>query len=85
MTAHSAKGLEFPVVFLFGAESTAVPERIDCASEEDANRARVLFVAMTRATGLLYVTYTRPNLLIDRAHGLECCELKRFPEDFPRA
>jgi hypothetical protein len=85
MTAHSAKGLEFPVVFLFGAEATAVPECMDSAPEEDANRARVLFVAMTRATDLLYVTYTRPNLLIDRAHGLQCCDLKRFPEDLSQA
>lgn len=82
MTAHSAKGLEFPVVFLFGGEATAVPENLADATDEEANRARVLFVATTRATDLLYVTYTRPNLLIDRAQHLPWAEVRRYPDDY---
>ena len=84
MTAHSAKGLEFAVVFLFGAEANPLPECLADADEEESNRARVLFVAMTRATDLLYVTYTRPNLLMERAQASPWAELKRYPDDFAK-
>ena len=82
MTAHAAKGLEFAVVFLFGGEATKVPENLADAGDEEANRARVLFVAMTRATDLLYVTYTRPNLLVERAQDLSWSDVQRYPDDY---
>lgn len=83
LTVHAAKGLEFPVVFLFGAEAIPVPETFQGASEAEANWARVLYVGMTRATDLLYVTYTRSNRLVDRAAKLkDWCELRSYPDDF---
>ena len=61
-------------VFLFGVE--AVP-----AGQE--SRSRVAFVGMTRATDLLYLTYTRMNPLLDRAtKAPELCEFRSWPDDF---
>ena len=83
LTVHAAKGLEFPVVFLFGAEAISIPESLEEATALEANWARVLYVGMTRATDLLYVTYTRANRIVDRAAALkEWCELRSYPDDF---
>jgi hypothetical protein len=83
LTVHSAKGLQFPVVFLFGLEALDVPSAIVPATEEQANRMRVAYVGMTRAENLLYVTYTRSNPIIDRVTTLgECAEFQIYPEDY---
>lgn len=58
MTVHSAKGHEFPVVFLFGLE--ALPS-FDATKEESVRRGRVGFVGATRAKDQLLITYTRDN------------------------
>ena len=58
MTIHSAKGLEFPVVFVAGMEEGIFPHR---AHEGDAEsieeERRLAYVAITRAEGRLYLTY----------------------------
>ena len=65
MTMHSAKGLEFKVVFVVGATDGQFVPRDDWTLEgeelEDylARERRLLYVAMTRARDLLYVTYSR--------------------------
>lgn len=83
MTVHSCKGLEFPVVFIFGLEALRVPDSLVEASTEEANRTRVAYVGMTRAQDLLYLTYTRTNPVIDRALGLgKWAEFHSYPEDF---
>jgi hypothetical protein len=83
LTVHSAKGLEFPVVFLFGVEALRVPESIEDAEVEEANFTRVAYVGMTRAKDLLYLTYTRPNVIVRRCLELaEDAVFKRFPDDF---
>jgi DNA helicase-2/ATP-dependent DNA helicase PcrA len=60
MTAHSAKGLEFPVVFLVGMEEGIFPHaassRDDLAIEEER---RVCYVGMTRAMERLTLTWAR--------------------------
>jgi hypothetical protein len=82
-TAHSCKGMEFSVVFLFGIEALDVVTDIEGADVEHANRARVGYVAMTRAQDLLFLTYTRPNAIIDRALDLhDWAETKVYPTDF---
>ncbi|TNC16608.1 hypothetical protein FHE66_14625 [Georgenia sp. 311] len=58
MTVHSAKGHEFPVVFLFGLEALPSFEPDDI---ESLRRARVAFVGATRAKDQLMITYTRDN------------------------
>lgn len=83
LTVHAAKGLEFSIVFLFGAEAIPIPKRFQDAAEAEANWARVLYVGMTRATDLLYVTYTKMNQIVERAAALKAwCELRSYPDDF---
>jgi hypothetical protein len=83
LTVHSAKGLEFPVVFLFGVEALRVPESLEDAEVAEANFTRVAYVGMTRAKDLLYLTYTRPNVIVRRCLELaENAVFKRFPDDF---
>ena len=57
-TIHSAKGLEWPVVFIPGCYEGSIPHsRCDDTDEE----RRLLYVAMTRAMGLLYMSCPRKN------------------------
>ena len=58
-TLHSAKGLEFPVVFLVDAVEGNMPHR-KAATEEDIQEERRLFyVGMTRAKDKLYLYYAK--------------------------
>ncbi len=62
MTLHSAKGLEFPVVFVMAVEEGILPhERSlhDGKGEEKEEERRLLFVGMTRAMKQLYLTHAR--------------------------
>lgn len=59
MTAHASKGLEFPCVFIIGAEEGLFPHAnaIECNNDEAIEEERRLFyVAMTRAKEQLYIT-----------------------------
>jgi DNA helicase-2/ATP-dependent DNA helicase PcrA len=61
MTLHSAKGLEFPVVFVLGVEQNLLPHERALESgelKELEEERRLLFVGMTRAQQLLYLTRT---------------------------
>ena len=59
MTIHSAKGLEFPVVFLSGLEEGIFPGMRSMNSDEDIEEERRLcYVAVTRAKKRLYITKT---------------------------
>ena len=64
MTLHSAKGLEFPVVFITGFEEGIFPHSRSLNSEEELEEERRLcYVGMTRAKERLYLTYAwRRNL-----------------------
>ncbi|MDS0526050.1 UvrD-helicase domain-containing protein [Clostridium sp. SHJSY1] len=57
MTIHSAKGLEFPVVFMVGMENGLFPSVTDMDKEDQMEEARRLcYVAITRAKEILYMT-----------------------------
>jgi DNA helicase II / ATP-dependent DNA helicase PcrA len=60
---HSAKGLEFPVVFIAGLEETILPHRKSADTDEDLEEERRLFyVGITRAMKELYLTHTRQRI-----------------------
>lgn len=64
MTMHSAKGLEFPVVFMSGVEEGVFPSSL---SNQDLQKIqeerRLCYVGMTRAMSKLYITYAETRRL----------------------
>ena len=64
MTLHSAKGLEFPVVFLVGMEQGLLPHNrtLNDPLEIEEER-RLCYVGITRAQEQLFLTYTRERRL----------------------
>ncbi|MBR2869231.1 MAG: UvrD-helicase domain-containing protein [Clostridia bacterium] len=65
MTVHSAKGLEFPVVFLAGMEETIFPSDLAAAGDpsEIEEERRLAYVGITRAKQNLYLTRARMRIL----------------------
>lgn len=57
MTLHSAKGLEFPVVFMVGLEDGLFPSSRSDAEEDIEEERRLAYVGMTRAREQLFLTY----------------------------
>jgi DNA helicase-2/ATP-dependent DNA helicase PcrA len=81
MTLHSAKGLEFPVVFLTGMEEGLFPHQrsltdLDGLEEE----RRLCYVGMTRAMRQLYLSYAEQR----RLHGVDSYgQASRFVREIP--
>ncbi|OLB08338.1 MAG: hypothetical protein AUH14_01330 [Candidatus Rokubacteria bacterium 13_2_20CM_69_15_1] len=80
MTLHSAKGLEFPVVFLTGMEEGVFPHArsMDSVDEIEEER-RLCYVGITRAKVRLWISYA----LHRRAHGYGLGEPSRFLLEMP--
>jgi DNA helicase-2/ATP-dependent DNA helicase PcrA len=82
MTLHSAKGLEFPVVFLAGLEEGVFPHaRSMSAPEEIEEERRLCYVGLTRARERLYLSYAVHR----RIHGYGVGEPSRFLREMPEA
>ncbi|MBW5448414.1 DNA helicase PcrA [Cohnella sp. CFH 77786] len=70
MTMHSAKGLEFPVVFIVGMEEGVFPgNRAFQDNEEMEEERRLAYVGITRAEQKLYLTCARMRLLYGRTNS----------------
>ena len=82
MTIHSAKGLEFPVVFLTGLEEGLFPGLRSMESEEDIEEERRLcYVAITRAKEHLHITKAMSRTI----HGRTLpAAPSRFFEEIPK-
>jgi DNA helicase II / ATP-dependent DNA helicase PcrA len=81
MTVHSAKGLEFPVVFLVGLEQGLFPHSraMEDRAELEEER-RLCYVAITRAEKHLYITHA----VTRRIYGEETpCEPSQFLNELP--
>ena len=81
MTAHSAKGLEFPLVFIVGLEEGLFPHsRAASDRAELEEERRLAYVAMTRAERYLYVTHAMKR----RVYGEELAsEPSTFLNEMP--
>ncbi len=81
MTMHSAKGLEFPVVFVVGTEEGIFPgiRSIGDAEEMEEER-RLCYVAMTRAKERLYMVCANQRMLYGRTSANRP---SRFLEEIP--
>ena len=84
MTMHSAKGLEFPHVFLVGFEDGLFPGmRAIGNSEEMEEERRLCYVAITRAKQTLTITHARQRMLYGRTSAaLPSRFLREIPEEY---
>ena len=82
MTLHNAKGLEFPVVFIIGAEEGVFPHSRSLEEQNLDEERRLCYVGMTRARKRLYFTYTTTrNLYGSRNYNMASRFLGELPED----
>lgn len=82
MTMHSAKGLEFPVVFIAGMEDGVFPSVATIINPDELNEERRLaYVGITRAKEKLYLTKTRSRMLFgSTTHN----KASRFIDEIPQ-
>ncbi len=82
MTLHNAKGLEFPVVFISGLEEGVLPYCKAMNHEDEvAEERRLLYVGMTRAKDILWLTGASKRRLYAK---LQDQEPSRFLKNVPR-
>lgn len=83
MTMHSAKGLEFPHVFLVGFEDGLFPGmRAIGDHEEMEEERRLCYVAITRAKQTLTISHAKQRMLYGRTNAaLKSRFLREIPED----
>ena len=79
MTLHSAKGLEFPVVFLTGLEEGLFPLRRGDDMDHEEER-RLCYVGMTRAERYLVLSWARQRMLMGE---MRVGSPSRFLRDLP--
>ncbi|MBQ6403394.1 MAG: UvrD-helicase domain-containing protein [Oscillospiraceae bacterium] len=81
MTMHSAKGLEFPTVFLVGMEESIFPSiRAIGEPEEMEEERRLCYVAITRAMRRLHIVCARQRMLFGRTTANR---VSRFVDEIP--
>lgn len=70
LTLHAAKGLEFPVVFIVGAEDRLLPYQPPGREPAElAEERRLLYVGMTRAAGRLFITRAAKRSLYGKTYA----------------
>lgn len=81
MTLHSAKGLEFPVVFIAGMEENVFPSIATMMNPDELNEERRLaYVGITRAKEKLYITKAKSRMLMGHT---SYNKVSRFVNEIP--
>ncbi|MBX2879845.1 MAG: UvrD-helicase domain-containing protein [Granulosicoccus sp.] len=80
MTLHSAKGLEFPHVFIAGMEEELLPHRNSLLQDDIEEERRLAYVGMTRAQHTLTFTRSRSRLYFGETNTSEA---SRFLDELP--
>lgn len=81
MTLHSAKGLEFPVVFIAGLEEGVFPSIATIMNPDELNEERRLaYVGITRAKEKLYITKAKSRMLMGHT---SYNKVSRFVNEIP--
>jgi DNA helicase-2/ATP-dependent DNA helicase PcrA len=78
-TIHSAKGLEWRIVFLIWAADGRFPGPMSVRPEDLEEERRLMYVASTRARDEFYISY--PIYMLDRSVGYVMGRVSRFLED----
>ena len=82
MTLHSAKGLEFPVVFLIGMEEGLFPSYKSIGEQRELEEERRLcYVGITRAKEHLFLTCAKQRTIFG---STSCNQISRFIEEIPK-
>jgi DNA helicase-2/ATP-dependent DNA helicase PcrA len=82
MTVHSAKGLEFDVVFIGGLEENMFPIVRDGNEDDIEEERRLFYVAITRAKKRLYITFAQDRLIYGNYHKRTISRfIKEIPEE----
>ncbi|KAJ1513372.1 hypothetical protein HMI56_002578 [Coelomomyces lativittatus] len=64
-TLHASKGLEWPFVFIIGADDTLLPHTLSTKKEEIDEERRLLYVGITRSKILLHITWPKARPFMD--------------------
>lgn len=82
MTIHTSKGLEWDIVFMSGVEEGLLPHASNSLDEEKlAEERRLMYVAMTRARKILYITRAQERMF---AGSTYMSEASRFLYEIPK-
>lgn len=81
MTVHTAKGLEFPYVFIAGCEENIFPHSRSVLDQSQLEEERrLMYVAMTRAQKKLFILYAQRRMIFG---DVQMNQPSRFLEDIP--
>ena len=81
-TVHSSKGLEFKVVFLIGLDEGTFPSSMIKSEEELEEERRAMYVAMTRAEEILFMSTNKKNI---GYNGIRDTKPSRFLSEIPES
>jgi len=81
MTLHSAKGLEFPVVFIIGMEENLLPHFNSTKNGQVEEERRLFYVGITRAKKKVYLAGATRRMIFGKQQG---CIPSRFISELPK-
>jgi len=81
MTLHSAKGLEFPVVFIIGMEENLIPHFNSTMNGQVEEERRLFYVGITRAKEKVYLAGATKRMIFGKQQG---CIPSRFISELPK-